>query len=197
MLDALTTALPGGAVLTDPDVIESYRHDWARDPNAGIPLAVVRATRTEDVQAVLRWASAHQVPVVPRGAGSGLSGGATAVDGGLVLSLEKMRTVEIDPAMRVAVAQPGALNVEVKKAAAEQGLWYPPIRRRSRCARSAVTRRPIPAGWAVSSTASPRTTSWSCSSCSRMGRLCGSAARGSRASPVCRSPSCSWAVRAP
>ena len=119
MLDALTTALPGGAVLTDPDVIESYRHDWARDPNAGIPLAVVRATRTEDVQAVLRWASAHQVPVVPRGAGSGLSGGATAVDGGLVLSLEKMRAVEVDPAMRVAVAQPGALNVEVKKAAAE------------------------------------------------------------------------------
>ena len=126
MLDALTTALPGGAVLTDPDVIESYRHDWARDPNAGIPLAVVRATRTEDVQAVLRWASAHQVPVVPRGAGSGLSGGATAVDGGLVLSLEKMRAVEVDPAMRVAVAQPGALNVEVKKAAAERGLWYPP-----------------------------------------------------------------------
>ena len=113
-------------MLTDPDVIESYRHDWARDPNAGIPLAVVRATRTEDVQAVLRWASAHQVPVVPRGAGSGLSGGATAVDGGLVLSLEKMRAVEVDPAMRVAVAQPGALNVEVKKAAAERGLWYPP-----------------------------------------------------------------------
>jgi glycolate dehydrogenase FAD-linked subunit len=126
MLDALAAALPGGAVLTDPDVIESYRRDWARDPNAGIPLAVVRATRTEDVQAVLRWASAHGVPVVPRGAGSGLSGGATAVDRGLVLSLEKMRTVEVDPAMRVAVTQPGALNVEVKKAAAQHGLWYPP-----------------------------------------------------------------------
>ncbi len=66
------------------------------------------------------------MPVVPRGAGSGLSGGATAVEGGIVLSLEKMRTVTIDPAMRVAVAQPGALNVEVKVAAAEHGLWYPP-----------------------------------------------------------------------
>jgi glycolate oxidase len=126
MLDALAAALPGDAVLTDPDVIESYRHDWARDPNAGMPLAVVRATCTEDVQAVLRWASEHGVPVVPRGAGSGLSGGATAVDGGVVLSLEKMRTIEINPAMRVAVVQPGALNVEVKKAAAEHGLWYPP-----------------------------------------------------------------------
>jgi glycolate oxidase len=126
MLDALAADLPSGAVLTDPDVTESYRQDWARDPRAGRPLAVVRATCTDDVQAVLRWASAHRVPVVPRGAGSGLSGGATAVDGGLVLSLEKMRTISIDPAMRVAVAQPGALNVEVKKAAAEHGLWYPP-----------------------------------------------------------------------
>jgi glycolate oxidase len=113
-------------VLTDPDVTETYRQDWARDPAAGHPLAVVRATSTEDVAATLRWATAHCVPVVPRGAGSGLSGGATAVDGGIVLSLEKMRTVTIDPAMRIAVAQPGALNVEVKAAAAKHGLWYPP-----------------------------------------------------------------------
>jgi len=125
-LASLADQLPDGVVLTDPDVIERYRYDWARDPNAGKPLAVVRAGCTEDVQTVLRWASEHRVPVVPRGAGSGLSGGATAVDGGLVLSLEQMRGIEIDPAMRVAVAQPGALNVEVKQAAAAHGLWYPP-----------------------------------------------------------------------
>jgi glycolate oxidase len=125
-LAALATSLPDGSVLTDPDVTETYRQDWARDPSAGHPLAVVRATTTEDVAATLRWATAHRVPVVPRGAGSGLSGGATAVDGGIVLSLEKMRAVTIDPAMRIAVAQPGALNVEVKAAAAEHGLWYPP-----------------------------------------------------------------------
>ena len=113
-------------MLTDPDVTAAYRQDWARDPAAGKPLAVVRATTTEDVAATLRWATTHHVPVVPRGAGSGLSGGATAVDGGIVLSLEKMRAVSIDPAMRIAVAQPGALNVEVKTAAAEHGLWYPP-----------------------------------------------------------------------
>ena len=122
----LAAGLPEGAVVTDPDVMAAYRQDWARDPSAGRPLAVVRATSTDDVAATLRWASAHRVPVVPRGAGSGLSGGATAVEGGIVLSLEKMRTVTIDPAMRVAVAQPGALNVEVKVAAAEHGLWYPP-----------------------------------------------------------------------
>ena len=126
MLASLIPQLPDGAVLTDPDVTEAYRRDWARDPNAGQPLAVVRATSTSDVVATLRWATEHGIAVVPRGAGSGLSGGATAVDGGIVLSMERMRSVEVDPAMRVAVAQPGALNVEVKKAAAEHGLWYPP-----------------------------------------------------------------------
>jgi len=126
MLDALTTALPDGAVVTDPDVMAAYRQDWARDPNAGHPIAVVRATDTADVVATLRWATEHGVPVVPRGAGSGLSGGATAVDGGIVLSLERMRDIDVDPARRVAIAQPGALNVEVKQAAAKHGLWYPP-----------------------------------------------------------------------
>jgi glycolate oxidase len=125
-LAELIAALPADTVLTDPDVLASYRQDWARDPDAGTPLAVVRATSTADVQAVLRWASAQRVPVVPRGAGSSLSGGSTAVDGGITLSLERMREVRIDPITRVAVAQPGALNASVKAAAAEHGLWYPP-----------------------------------------------------------------------
>jgi glycolate oxidase len=125
-MDDLIAELPEGAVLTDPDVIERYRRDWARDPEAGRPIAVVRATCTADVQAVLRWATANNTPVVPRGAGSGLSGGSTAVEGGIVLSLEKMRDIRIDPVSRVAIVQPGLLNVEVKKAAGEHGLWYPP-----------------------------------------------------------------------
>src|SRR5690606_26113661 len=81
---------------------------------------------TADVSATLRWANANRVPVVPRGAGSGLSGGATAVDGGLVLSTEKMRAIDVDPVTRTAVVQPGLLNAEVKRAVAEHGLWYPP-----------------------------------------------------------------------
>jgi len=125
-LAALAAALPEGAVVTDRHTMASYRQDWARDPDAGWPLAVVRATCTEDVQVVLRWAGRHAVAVVPRGAGSGLSGGATAVDGGVVLSTERMREITVDPVSRVAVTQPGLLNVEVKKAAAEHGLWYPP-----------------------------------------------------------------------
>jgi glycolate oxidase len=124
-LDELVRAL-GDAVRTDPVTCENYRQDWARDPSAGTPVAVVRARSATDVQAAVRWAAAHDVPVVPRGAGSGLSGGSSAVDGGIVVSLERMRAVEIDVETRVAVVEPGALNIEVKAAAAQHGLWYPP-----------------------------------------------------------------------
>ena len=125
-LTDLAAALPDGSVLTDRDIVAGYRQDWAKDPDAGWPLAVVRVESTEHVQSVLRWASAHGVPVVPRGAGSGLSGGSTAIDGGVVLSMERMRDIVVDPVSRVAVVQPGLLNAEVKRAAAEHGLWYPP-----------------------------------------------------------------------
>ncbi|WP_182358243.1 FAD-binding oxidoreductase [Tomitella gaofuii] len=126
LLDALAAQLPAGALLTDPDTTAGYRQDWAQQPDAGSPVAVVRATCTEDVQAVMRWSDAHGVPVVPRGAGTGLSGGSSAVDGCVVLSLERMRAITVDPATRTAVVQPGLLNAEVKKAVAEYGLWYPP-----------------------------------------------------------------------
>ncbi len=126
VLSELVDTLPPGVVLTDPDAMAGYRHDWSRDAGAGTPLAVVRVQDSAQVQTAVRWAAQHRVPVVPRGAGSGLSGGSSAVDGGIVLSLERMRSVEIDTACRVAVVEPGALNVEVKMAAAAEGLWYPP-----------------------------------------------------------------------
>ncbi|WP_307874755.1 FAD-binding oxidoreductase [Frankia nepalensis] len=125
-LAELVDALPDGVVATDPDLLGKYRWDRAVDPGAGMPLAAVRAESTEHVQAAVRWAARHRVPVVPRGAGTGLSGGATEVDGGIVLSTERMRAVDVDPLTRIAVAQPGALNAEVKAAAAVHGLWYPP-----------------------------------------------------------------------
>jgi glycolate oxidase len=125
-LASLIAELPEGMVVTDPAKTDKYRQDRALDPNAGKPLAVVRPLKTEHVQAVMRWASAHRVAVVPRGAGSGLSGGATALDDGIVLSTEKMRDITVDPVTRTAVCQPGLLNAEVKKAVAEHGLWYPP-----------------------------------------------------------------------
>src|SRR6201993_1931075 len=113
-------------VVTDPAITESYRQDRALDPAAGKAMAVVRPRSTEEVQTVLRWATAHRVPVVARGAGSGLSGGATALDNGIVLSTELMRDITVDPITRTAGGQPGLFNAEVKKAVAEHGLWYPP-----------------------------------------------------------------------
>jgi len=124
-LQQLAEAL-GDGLRTDPVTCENYRFDWSRDPAAGIPLAVVRPRNAAEVQTAIRWAAEHRVPVVPRGAGSGLSGGSSAVAGGIVMSLERMRSVEIDVAARVAVVEPGAFNSDVKAAAAEHGLWYPP-----------------------------------------------------------------------
>lgn len=126
LLDTLRADLPEDAVTVDPALMDNYRYDWARDPAAGVPLAVVRPRTTAEVQATMRWAAANRIPVVPRGAGSGLSGGSSAVAGGIVLSMDRMRSVVIDPASRVAIVEPGALNVEVKAAARAHGLWYPP-----------------------------------------------------------------------
>lgn len=123
---ALRSLLPADVVSCDLAILENYRYDWSRDPTAGTPRALVRPTTAEQVATTVRWAAQHRIPVVPRGAGSGLSGGASAVDEGIVLSLERMRAIEIDPDALVAVVQPGALNAEVKTAAAAAGLWYPP-----------------------------------------------------------------------
>ncbi|WP_316574371.1 FAD-binding oxidoreductase [Nocardia canadensis] len=125
-LDSLRAQLPDGIVVTDPDILGGYRQDRALDPDAGIALALVRPTATEQVATVLKWAHENRVPVVPRGAGTGLSGGATAQNGALLLSTERMREITVDPVTRTAVVQPGLLNAEVKRAASEQGLWYPP-----------------------------------------------------------------------
>lgn len=128
-MDVVTTlreALPAELLITDPDSMDAYRQDRAYDPNAGVPLVVVKAGSTADVQTVVKIAAEAKVPVIPRGAGSGLSGGSSAIDGAIMLSLETMRDISIDPITRMAVVQPGAFNAEVKAAAAEHGLWYPP-----------------------------------------------------------------------
>jgi glycolate oxidase len=125
-VEELVASLPDGVVVTDAVRTDKYRQDRSFDPAAGEPLAVVRAESTAHVQAAVRWASRHGIPVTTRGAGSGLSGGSTAITGGIVLSTERMRAIAIDTATRTAVVQPGLLNAEVKQAAAEHGLWYPP-----------------------------------------------------------------------
>ncbi|MEW5913349.1 MAG: FAD-linked oxidase C-terminal domain-containing protein [Thermodesulfobacteriota bacterium] len=91
------------------------------------PEAVIRAAGTAQVSAVLAACTAHRVPLVPRGAGSGLTGGAVPIAGGVVLDLSGLnRILKIDKADQVAVVQPGVVTARLQEAAAAQGLFYPP-----------------------------------------------------------------------
>ena len=126
-LSALESALGTGQVHRDDAIRTAHSHDDAEWAPYEVPLAVVEARSTEDVAATLRWADAAGVRVVPRGAGTGLSGGANAVAGSVVLSLAAMDAVlEVDVDERVAVVQPGVVNDALRAAVAEHGLWYPP-----------------------------------------------------------------------
>jgi glycolate oxidase len=123
---ALLDELGAEVVVADAEIVEGYRYDRAKTVRPGMPVAVVRARSTADVQATLRVAARLGAPVVPRGAGTGLSGGSAAVDGCIVLSTERMRAIEIEPVAMTATVGPGLLNAEVKAAARAHGLWYPP-----------------------------------------------------------------------
>ncbi|MCV7420423.1 FAD-binding protein [Mycobacterium yunnanensis] len=123
----LVAALPPGRVVVDADVVRSLSRDQAAGAPAGEPVAVVRARSTDEVRRVVETCLRHRTPVVARGAGTGLSGGANAVDGCVVLSLESMAEIlAIDPLERLAVVQPGVVNDDLRAAVAEHGLWYPP-----------------------------------------------------------------------
>ena len=114
-------------LITDPDTLAGLSHDEAEWAPVGTPRAAFRPKSTEDVRQAVRACAENDVPVVPRGAGTGLSGGANAVDGCLVLDLSRMdRVLEIDRENLLAVVQPGVVNDDLKRAVAEQGLWYPP-----------------------------------------------------------------------
>lgn len=127
MLDELRRIMPVERVVADPAVIASYQHDEAEWAPYGHALAVVRPRSTGEVQALVRFCRDRRIPLVPRGAGTGLSGGANAVDGSIVMSLEAMTDiVEIDAAERLTVVQSGVVNDDLRAACAEHGLWYPP-----------------------------------------------------------------------
>src|SRR5687768_12780547 len=127
LLRAIRSELPDLRLLADPTDRESYRNDETAYLNAGLPLAVALPTTTAEVSALMRLASEHRVPVVPRGAGSGLSGGAAGIEGGLTIALTKMdRVIEVDRQNLVVVTQPGIINAELKKRVAAEGLFYAP-----------------------------------------------------------------------
>lgn len=153
LLDRLRTGLPAEALITDPDITASYANDMASFCAAGTPAVVVLPRTVEQVQHVMRTATALRVPVVPQGARTGLSGAANASDGCIVLSLTKMdRILEISPVDRIAVVEPGVINAVLSRAVGEHGLYYPRTPPAGRCAPSAGTSAPRPAACAASST---------------------------------------------
>lgn len=126
-IDALRAAVPAARLLIDAEVMESFAHDEAEWAPYSSPVAVVRPSSTEEVQAVVRACIAHRTPVVARGAGTGLSGGANATAGCVVISLDAMTAIKtIDELERYAVVEPGVVNDDLRAACAEHGLWYPP-----------------------------------------------------------------------
>ena len=127
LAEALGRGLPAGRLVTDPDVLRAISRDDAEWAPAGLAAAGVRAQSEQEVQHVVRTCAQLRVPIVPRGAGTGLSGGANAVAGCVMLDLSAMnKIVEIDSENLLCVVQPGAVNDDLKAAVARYGLWYPP-----------------------------------------------------------------------
>ena len=124
--DVLAFELGDDVVLTADDELEAYGRD-ASTLEPSPPEAVVLPTSAEEVAAALAVSEAHGIPVTPRGAGTGLTGGAIPVRGGAVLSLERMtRIVEVDEDSLVAVVEPGVVTGDLQAEVEACRLFYPP-----------------------------------------------------------------------
>jgi glycolate oxidase len=125
-VQALQGVLPAPCLLWEPEDLRPYECDGL-SAYREVPLAVALPETIEQAQEVLRICRAHQVPVVARGAGTGLSGGALPLSDGVLLSLAKFnRVLEIDTANRTARVQPGVRNLAITEAASPHGLYYAP-----------------------------------------------------------------------
>jgi len=126
VVNALRAVLPERAVLFDAEDTRPYECDGL-SAFAQLPMVVVLPDSEEQVVAVLKICNALKVRIVPRGAGTGLSGGALPIADGVVLSTARMsRIVNVDPYARTAVVQPGVRNLAISEAAAPHGLYYAP-----------------------------------------------------------------------
>ncbi len=125
---ALRNALgPDATLITDPTILPSYSRDQSQIAKNGTPIAVLLAKNESEISAAVKFAYEHNIPVVARGAGSGLSGGANAIDGSLIISLEKMnQIISIDSANLIADVEPGVINLDLDKEVSKFGLAYLP-----------------------------------------------------------------------
>ena len=113
-------------VYSDKAHLIAYSYDATREHFE--PDAVVFPRNEEDISAILKYCNEHLIVIVPRGAGSGFTGGALPSSGGIVLGFEKHmnKILEIDMKNMVAIVQPGVINMDLQRAVEEVGLFYPP-----------------------------------------------------------------------
>lgn len=125
-LDFFTTLLGKENVYSDKAHLIAYSYDATRERFE--PEAVLFPRHEQDVSDILKYCNEHRIVIVPRGAGSGFTGGALPANGGIVLAFEKHmnKILEIDMQNMVAVVQPGVVNMELQRAVEEVGLFYPP-----------------------------------------------------------------------
>ncbi len=125
LIEELKTLVDAGKVLTDADSLDAYGKDWTKH-FAPAPVAIVFPKTTEQVQAIVRWANQHKVALVPSGGRTGLSAGAVAANGEVVVSFDNMNQIlafnEMD---RTAVCQPGVATAQLQMFAEDKGLYYP------------------------------------------------------------------------
>jgi glycolate oxidase len=123
---SLREFLPREAVLADDEALKPYECDGL-SAYRQLPLIAVLPAHEAEVQRILRYAHANDIPVVARGSGTGLSGGATPLGEGILLSMAKFnRILSVDPLARTAVVQPGVRNLRISEHVAQHGLYYAP-----------------------------------------------------------------------
>jgi len=125
VIEELRRAVGRDHVITAPDDLRIFERDGSIQ--GAVPDAVVLPATTDEVAQAIRIAGRHSVPIVPRGAGTGLSGGAVTIRGGIALQMTRMRRIlEIDPVAQTALVEPGVVNQELSLVAATHGLFYAP-----------------------------------------------------------------------
>ena len=124
-IEELKTLVEPGKVLTDADSLETYGKDWTKH-FAPAPSAIVFPKTTEQVQAIVRWANAHKIALVPSGGRTGLSAAAVAANGEVVVAFDYMNQIlSFNEYDRAAVCQPGVVTKQLQLFAEEKGLYYP------------------------------------------------------------------------
>ena len=125
-IQAFIDIVGSNQVMADPLLMEPYSHDYTEDLRF-MPEVVVKPANTQEISQLLKYCNEQLIPVTPRGAGTGLSGGALPIYGGLVLSTERLNKIlQIDERNFQAIVEPGVINEALQNAVKEKGLFYPP-----------------------------------------------------------------------